>query len=496
MILKSRSGISAAALVVWCHCQTIVKCSAHACACRYLCRLIKNKSTKLGTEPITKLLFAQAAPASVGILVMSLNILVDTIFVGNWIGSNAIAAINVVLPVSFFIAALGMAVGIGGSSIVSRALGASDLSLARRTVANQVLLTLCITVTMVVLGLTFQDQLVVAFGGKGDIFDYASTYYRIVLYGVPVLALSMMGNTIIRAEGAPRHAMIAMIIPSVTNLIMDYVLINKLGMGMEGAAWATTTSYVFCFSYIAYYFIRFSSLMPLLRELRFNISVLAEIGSLGGVTLARQAVVSVIYLIMNNILFDLDGEAGVAVFAIVGRMLMFALFPVFGVTQGFLPIAGYNYGAAQYERVREVINKAMLWASIIATLIFIGIFSFPRQIANLFVDDPQVLNLAPTALRYVFMATPIIAVQLIGAAYFQAIGKAVPAFFLTLSRQGFIFIPLVLILPKFFGTLGVWLSFPIADASSSLITFLYLRYSLKRDAAMNNATLELPKQAA
>jgi len=202
-----------------------------------------TKSQLLGTQPIAGLLIKQAVPASIGILVMSLNILIDTIFVGNWIGSIAIAAINVVLPVSFFIAALGMAIGIGGSSIISRALGADNYEKAKKVFGNQITITVVITITAIILGLWFIDDLVYSFGGKGDIFEPAKIYYRIVLYGVPILALCMMGNTVIRAEGAPKHAMIAMLIPSVGNLVLDYILINYLGMGMYGAAWATTASY-------------------------------------------------------------------------------------------------------------------------------------------------------------------------------------------------------------------------------------------------------------
>lgn len=199
--------------------------------------MAKVSSQDLGTKPIGKLLIKQAVPASIGILVMSLNILVDTIFVGNWIGATAIAAINVVLPVSFFIAALGMSIGIGGSSIISRALGGDKTEKALKTFGNQITLTLLFTVTLVVFGLYYVDAIIPAFGGKGTIFEPAKIYYKIVLYGVPFLALCMMGNTVIRAEGKPKFAMYAMMIPSVGNLVLDYVFINLMGYGMEGAAW-------------------------------------------------------------------------------------------------------------------------------------------------------------------------------------------------------------------------------------------------------------------
>jgi Na+-driven multidrug efflux pump len=194
---------------------------------------------------------------------------------------------------------------------------------------------------------------------------------------------------------------------------------------------------------------------------------------------------------MNNILFDLGGESMVAVYAIIGRMLMFALFPVFGVTQGFLPIAGYNYGAKKYERVKESINTAIKYAAFVATLVFIGLMVFPSEITGLFLSSREdmsasdlastmfVLNNTPSAMRWVFAATPIIAIQLIGAAYFQAVGKAIPALLLTLTRQGFFFIPLILILPAFLGEMGVWLSFPIADTLSTIVTGFYLRKEIK-----------------
>jgi Na+-driven multidrug efflux pump len=177
-----------------------------------------NATEALGTHPIPKLLVQQAVPAAIGILVMSLNILIDTIFVGQWIGSNAIAAINVVLPVSFFIAALGMSIGVGGASIISRALGEQNKLKAANTFANQLTLTLGLTIIVVLFGLLFVDQILPIFGGKGTLFSLAKTYYIIVLYGVPVLAFCMMSNAVIRAEGKPKNAMYAMLLPSISNL--------------------------------------------------------------------------------------------------------------------------------------------------------------------------------------------------------------------------------------------------------------------------------------
>jgi putative MATE family efflux protein len=434
-----------------------------------------SKSQLLGTETITSLLIKQAVPASIGILVMSLNILVDSIFVGNWINSDALAAIGVVLPISFFVAALGMAIGIGGSSIISRALGADHIEKAKRTFGNMLSLTAVITVLMTVFGLLFVDTLVPAFGGRGSLFEPAKIYYQIVFYGIPILGFCMMGNNVIRAEGAPKHAMIAMLIPSVGNLLLDYILINQLDMGMAGAAWASTISYVLCFSYIFWFFISGKSeLLCSLKDLLPDWQILKEIGSLGFVTLSRQATSSLIYLIMNNILFDLSGADGVAVFRIIGSMMMFALFPVMGVTQGFLPIAGYNYGAELWGRVREVIYTSIKISCGLGVLIFLGLFFFTREIVSVFTDNPDVIEQASFAMKLVFLSVPIISIQLIGSAYYQAIGKAIPALLLTLLRMAIILIPLLLILPNFYGEFGVWISFPIADVLSTLITAYFL----------------------
>ena len=272
-----------------------------------------------------------------------------------------------------------------------------------------------------------------------------------------------------------------------------YVFIYIFDWGMQGAAWATTLAYTFSFSYILYFFLSKNSELKISWE-HFGLDegIIKQISSLGFVTLSRQAVVSIIYLLLNNILFSLGGEASVTVYAIIGRMLMFALFPVFGVTQGFLPIAGYNYGAQNYDRVRESINIAIKYAALLATIVFVGLFLFPAEIAFLFLGKAEgasteelaitayVMEQTPTAMRWVFAATPIIAIQLIGAAYFQAIGKAVPALLLTLTRQGFFFIPLVLLLPQFFGELGVWISFAISDVLATLVTGLFLRKEVKK----------------
>jgi Na+-driven multidrug efflux pump len=217
-----------------------------------------------------------------------------------------------------------------------------------------------------------------------------------------------------------------------------------------------------------------------LKHYSFNFKIVSEILSLGSVTFARQGVVAILSIIINHTLFIYGGEYSVAVYGIVSRMLMFALFPILGVTQGFLPIAGYNYGAEKFDRVKETISISIKWSAGLATVIFLAILIFAEQIVAVFSTDATILKETPNALRLVFAASPIIAIQLIGAAYFQAAGKAIPALLLTLTKQGFFLIPLILILPNYYGVFGVWISFPIADILATLVTGFYLKREMIR----------------
>ena len=435
----------------------------------------------LGTQKISTLLIKQALPASIGILVMSLNMIVDTIFVGQWIGSLAIAAITVVLPIVFLISSLGMGIGIGGSSIISRALGAKAAEKAYLTFGNQIFLTLVLSILFVLVGILFNEPILLLFGANGDILAPATSYFNVVLYGVPFLAFAMMGNPVIRAEGKPKFAMYAMIIPAISNILLDIVFIKFLGLGMFGAGLATSISYAACGLFIFGFFLsKKSELSILAKNFILSFSIVKEIVQLGGVTVARQGTISVLMIVLNATLFTYGGENAIAVYGIINRVMMFALFPVLGVTQGFLPIAGYNIGAKNNDRVRKVIKIAIIYGSAVASLIFLGIICFPEAIARLFTSDVALIEETPKALLYVFLATPVVTAQLIGSAYFQAAGKALPALALTLLKQGVFLIPLVYILPKFFGLNGVWFSFPVADVLATLVTLLFLRSEVRK----------------
>jgi putative MATE family efflux protein len=440
----------------------------------------KTQSSLLGTESINKLLISQSVPASIGILVMSVYMIVDTIFVGQWVGSLAIAAITVVLPITFLISSVGMAIGVGGGSIISRSLGANNLEKAKNTFGNQITMVFCLVLLAVIPGYLLDEQILLLFGAQGDIMEPAKEYYHIILIGVPFLAPAMAGNNVIRAQGFPQIAMYTMLVPAIVNLVLDPIFIYFLDWGLAGAAWATTLSYFFSFLYA----VKFLSgpkneLKISFDHLKLKKEIVHEINSLGLVTLARQGAVSVLSIVLNHSLFKYGGEIYISVYGIINRILMFVLFPVIGLAQGMLPIAGYNYGAKDFSRVLEVIKKAIIFATVLALLIFAGILLGRKWLVNVFTNDPELLQITPPAILIVFLVTPFIPIQLIGAAYFQAIGKVKPALFLTLTRQGLFLIPLVFILPNYLGIEGIWMAFPIADTFSAAVTFYALTREIK-----------------
>lgn len=436
----------------------------------------EKKSTTFGTGPIGSLLFQQSVPAAVGILVLSIYGIVDTIFVGRFVGSLGIAAITVVLPISFLISSIGMAIGVGGASIISRAFGDKNPTRAYAVFGNQLGMTLTLALLVVGLGMYFSEPIVRLFGGKGDVLAEAKEFFAIILYGVPFLAWAMMSNNVIRAEGYPKVAMFTLIVPAVFNIILDPVFIVLLGMGLEGAAWATTISYMASAAFTCWFFLSGKSSMQLsLKWMRPDFQIVREITSLGSVTLARQGTVSLLAIVLNNVLFAYGGDMGLAVYGIINRVMMFANFPVLGITQGVVPIVGFNYGARHKDRVHLAIQLALRYATLIALGTFLLIIAFTGSLIGIFTNDVELVNETVPAMRKVFLATPLLAFSLIGSAYFQAVGKPKPALLLALSKQGLFLIPLVFFMPLFFGIDGIWYAFPLADTGAAAISYIYLK---------------------
>jgi len=334
----------------------------------------------------------------------------------------------------------------------------------------------------VIIGNVFSVPILNLFGAKGEILPIASEYFGVIIYGVPFLAFAMMGNPTIRAEGKPKFAMYAMMVPSVINILLDILFIKYFNWGMYGAGLATSIAYASCGLYILYFFLSSKSELQIIpKNFKLDFKIVQEIAKLGGVSIVRQGAISILMIVLNYSLYTYGGEISIAVFGIINRVMMFALSPVLGVSQGFLPVAGFNIGAKKNDRVKETIKKSIYFGSILGTLVFIGIVIFKEQIIWIFTNDATLLEKTPDAMLIVFLVTPIVTMQLIGSAYFQAAGKAMPALLLTLLKQGIFLIPLAYLLPIYYGIDGVWWSFPIADTLATIITV----FVLKREVSKN-----------
>lgn len=441
---------------------------------------MQNKNDLFGQAPIGNLLLKQALPAAVGILVLSIYGIVDTIFVGRYVGALGIATITVVLPISFLISSIGMSIGVGGASVISRSFGDGNNKKAYNTFGNQIGMTLTLALLFVGIGYVFAEDILRLFGGKGDVLQPAKDYFSIILIGIPFMAWAMMGNNVIRAEGYPRVAMYTLIVPAVFNIVLDPIFIIWFDMGLKGAAWATSLSYMASAMYSLWFFLLGKSSMKMRMEwFKPNLKISTEIASLGAVTLARQGTVSLLAIVLNNELFTYGGEQGLSTYGVINRVMMFANFPVLGITQGFVPIAGYNHGAKLRTRVIESIRLAIKSSTLVALIIFVLILTFAGTIVSIFTEDQNLIDLSVPAMRKSFLATPLLAFSLIGSAYFQAIGKAKPALLLALSKQGIFLIPLVMIMPALFGLEGIWYAFPLADTGAAIISYYFLRKETK-----------------
>jgi len=440
-----------------------------------------NKSDKMGILPIPQLLLQQSLPAAIGILMMSINMVIDSIYVGKFIGSIGLGAIAVVLPISFLISALGMSIGVGGASIISRALGAKNEERAFFTFGNQTFMTLGLSISAVILSAFFIDEIIGIWGGKGDLFIPAKKYFMTLLPGVPFLAWAMMSNNVFRAEGQPKIAMFTMLIPAFINLILDPIFIIWLDMGIFGAAAATSIAYISGGTFAFGYFLFGSTQMNLHPAyLKPNWGIMKEIVQVGGVSFVRQGTYSLLAIVLNNSLFHYGTEMAVSSYGIISRLMMFINFPIFGLTQGFIPITGFNFGAKQWERVKEVLNVAIKAGLLIATTIFLILAFFAPQIVGVFSNDQVLIDQTYPAMRIVFLLTPTLIIQLLSSAYYQAIGKALPALILTLLKQGIFLIPLVLFMPLYFGLDGIWYSFPIADLLTTIVSAVFIRKAMQR----------------
>ena len=428
------------------------------------------RQAMLANEPVKSLLWKLSLPAMAGMFSMALYNVVDTIYIGRGVGSIGIAAVTMAFPAMMFLMAMGQMVGIGAASVVSRNLGAGDLKKAELTLGNAVGLTIVAGVVVTLVTVPNVSVLLGWFGASELVIPQAKEYLEVVLLGAFFGMFSMGINNMARAEGNARVAMVTMILGAGINIVLDPVFIFVLHMGVRGAAIATVISHVVTTVYLTRYFLSGKSTLRLRwASLRLDRRLSTEILAVGAPAFVRMGAASFMVLIINRTLGFYSGDMAIAAFGIANRAMMFAAMPLMGIAQGLQPILGFSYGAGRFDRAFDVTKFALVVASCVAAIGFLLLALAPGPIVRVFTTDPVLIEQGVHAAERMFVLFFLVGFQIVGSTVFQALGMVKKAFVSSTSRQVLFFIPLVLVLPRFFQADGVWLTFPLADVLSFIL---------------------------
>ena len=437
-----------------------------------------DRTERLGQENVLPLLIRFSLPAIVGMLVQALYNVVDRIFVGNGVGALGLAGLTVAFPVMLVQMAFSMLIGLGATALISIRLGEDRQADAEQIMSHAVGLLVLVSFIMTVAGLVFLDPLVRLIGASEAVLPYARDYLRIILGGTVFQAISFGLNHMIRAQGSPKIAMATMLIGAITNIVLDPIFIYVLGWGVAGAAFATVLSHLVSCVWVLSFFLRGKSQLHLdLRKVyKITWPVTLQIVSIGFAPFAMQLASSLQTLILNQSLAHYGGDLAISAMGIVFSVNTLFLMPIFGINQGSQPILGFNYGAKKYDRVKQTLIYAATGATILSLLGFLTTRLLPVGLVSLFgKHDAELMELGRLAMKIVMVSFPIVGVQIIGANFFQALGKPKKAAFLSLSRRVLMLIPLILILPRIWGLEGVFLAYPFADVVATMVTLWFLR---------------------
>ena len=432
---------------------------------------IEKNISDLGNKRIGPLLAKLAIPTTIGMLANSLYNLVDTIFIGRGVGTLAIAGIGIVFPIQMIIMAIAQLFGMGAASMVSRSLGKKDYERASNIVGNSIISSLALGAFATIMIFVFLNPILRVFGATENILPFARDYLSVVTFGFIYFPFLVSTNNLIRAEGDAKNAMTVMLVAIGLNIILDPIFIFGLNMGIKGAAYATIIAQFCGFIYIVlYYILGKSSLKIRMIHFRMRWRIFKEMVSLGFASFVRQVSMSFLIIVVNNSLRVYGGDIAIAVFSVVNRVVMFVTMPLFGIVAGVQPMIGFNYGANNMGRVKGSLKTSVLTTLTIGAVFFIIIIAIPSKILGLFSTDIELINSGVFPMRMIALLFPFIGFQMIGAGFFQSIGKARPSIILSLSRQILFLIPLILLLPLTMGISGIWIAFPIADFLAILIT--------------------------
>ena len=441
----------------------------------------KQAALELGTKPVGKLLMQYALPAIVAMVASSLYNMVDSIFIGQGVGALAISGLAITFPFMNLSAAFGAAIGVGSSAFLSVKLGQRDYEIANRILGNCVMLNVIIGIVFGGIGLLFLDPILRFFGASDATLPYAHEYMVIILLGNTITHLYLGLNAVLRSAGKPRTAMYITIFTVIINAILDPLFIYTFNLGIRGAAYATILSQMIA---LAWQWRLFGDKKEFLHfdyaKFRVEMPVVRNIISIGISPFSMNACACLVVIYINNSLMQYGGDMAVGAYGISNRLCFVFVMVTMGVCQGMQPIAGYNFGAQNYNRMFEVLKLAVITGTAICAIGFFIAMFLPEQCARMFTTDQELIEKSVVAMRYNMALFLIIGAQMVITNFFQSIGKAKVSVFLSLSRQMLILVPLIAILPPLMGLGGIWLALPVSDGLAAIMAYVMLWIYVKR----------------
>ncbi len=407
-------------------------------------------------------------PAIVGLLIMALYNIADTMFV-SWISSDATSATQIIFPLMLFASAIGLTFGVGAGSYISRLLGKNDIKEANKVSSTSFFSALAIGIIFTVINLLFAEEIFRVFGANDDIIDLTLAYGNTIIIGYSFSILNMVFNNQLRAEGSAKYSMIGMIIGSVLNIVLDPILIFGLDMGIQGAAIATTFSQLVTTIILVSIYLKGKTVIKInLSHFKPSKSIYKEIFVVGIPTLFKQLLVSVSIILLNIAAVSVGGNDLLAAVGILFKVTILPIYIIFGLGQGLQPVAGYNYGANKQDRVMEALRYTIKLCNIVGIVTFIAFFFFGESIFSIFKQGTYISQLGAKGLKYYSIGILSLGITNTITMFYATIGKGTESLILSTTRQGVFFIPIVLILPDLIGIDGVLLAQPIAD----VLTFI------------------------
>ncbi len=430
-----------------------------------------RKRNVLDTDRIGRLLLQLTLPAFMGMFVMTLYNVVDTIFIGQYVGTLGIAGLSIVFPVQMMSMGIGQMMGMGGASLISRLIGADNISRAEHALGNAFSGTIILSGIVMIVGLSNPDFWLRVMGSSDTILPYARDYFTVILFGMFFQTFAMSMNTLIRAEGNARVPMIGMIIGAGLNIILDAIFIIPLKMGVQGAALATVIAQLISSLYFLSYHFRGKSFLKIhSRNLIIQWQIMKDILAIGVASFAMTVAGTFASVLVNRTVITFGGDVSIGAFGVLHRIMMFALMPGMVIGQGLQPLLGFNYGAKRFDRALKTIRIAITFASGISIIAFLVLYFSPEPFLRIFTNDAELVAVSVYAAKRIFLVMPVIGFMMVGSIIFQAIGRVLPSILTSLARSVIFLLPLILILPRYWEIDGVWMSFPISDLLTFLLT--------------------------